>query len=136
MKRIAPVAVPFITLIYALQLWLFSGFYVDDAYISFRYARQWAAGNGLVYNIGERVEGYSNFLWILLLLPFARLGIDLGLVAKVLGCLLGLLSLGLTYHFGRRFLSGNAAAWLLHVRRRLRCGQWVCWNHLCSCFWY
>ncbi|MGQ9793440.1 MAG: hypothetical protein ACUVSF_07145 [Anaerolineae bacterium] len=46
-------------------------------------------------------------------MPFARLGIDLGLVAKVLGCLLGLLSLGLTYHFGRRFLSGNAAAWLL-----------------------
>ena len=35
----------------------------DDAYISFRYARNFADGNGLVWNIGEQVEGYTNFLW-------------------------------------------------------------------------
>ncbi len=39
----------------------------DDAYISFRYAQSFAAGNGLVFNDGERVEGYSNFLWTALL---------------------------------------------------------------------
>ncbi|GAH95705.1 unnamed protein product, partial [marine sediment metagenome] len=33
----------------------------DDAYISYRYAQNLAEGNGLVYNLGERVEGYSNF---------------------------------------------------------------------------
>src|SRR5438552_16124392 len=37
----------------------------DDAYISFRYARNLVDGLGLVYNAGERVEGYSNFLWTL-----------------------------------------------------------------------
>lgn len=37
----------------------------DDAMISMRYARQLAAGNGLVWNPGERVEGYTNFLWTL-----------------------------------------------------------------------
>jgi hypothetical protein len=37
----------------------------DDAYISFRYARNLALGHGLVFNIGERVEGYTNFLWVL-----------------------------------------------------------------------
>ena len=35
----------------------------DDAFISFRYAENLVRGLGLVYNPGERVEGYSNFLW-------------------------------------------------------------------------
>jgi arabinofuranosyltransferase len=41
----------------------------DDAYISYRYARNLARGYGLVFNPGERVEGYSNFLYVLLLTP-------------------------------------------------------------------
>ena len=36
---------------------------VDDAYISFRYSRNFAEGHGLVFNLDERVEGYTNFLW-------------------------------------------------------------------------
>ena len=35
----------------------------DDAYVSFRYARNLVRGEGLVYNVGDRVEGYTNFLW-------------------------------------------------------------------------
>jgi len=35
----------------------------DDAMIAMRYARNWADGLGLVWNEGERVEGYTNFLW-------------------------------------------------------------------------
>jgi hypothetical protein len=38
----------------------------DDAFISFRYAKNFADGHGLVFNVGERVEGYTNFLWTLL----------------------------------------------------------------------
>ena len=37
----------------------------DDAYISFRYARNLVEGLGLVFNPAERVEGYTNFLWTL-----------------------------------------------------------------------
>lgn len=37
----------------------------DDAMISMRYARNLANGFGLVWNPGERVEGYTNFLWII-----------------------------------------------------------------------
>ncbi len=40
---------------------------VDDAFISFRYARNFADGYGLVWNLGERVEGYTNFLWTLVI---------------------------------------------------------------------
>jgi len=42
---------------------------IDDAYISFQYAKNWIAGNGVVFNIGERVEGYTNFLWVAVLAP-------------------------------------------------------------------
>ena len=46
---------------------LYHGNTIDDAYISFQYAKNWASGNGVVFNPGERVEGYTNFLWVALL---------------------------------------------------------------------
>lgn len=52
-------------------------FLCDDAFISFRYAKNFAAGHGLVFNPGfERVEGYSNLLWVLILALFDRLGVQ------------------------------------------------------------
>ncbi len=44
-------------------------FLCDDAYISFRYARNLARHGELAFNVAplERVEGYTNFLWVLLL---------------------------------------------------------------------
>ena len=51
----------------ALLGWLasLSWFLTDDAFISFRYARNLLEGRGLTFNPGEYVEGYSNFLWVL-----------------------------------------------------------------------
>ena len=46
------------------------GSWCDDAFISFRYARNLFEGNGLVFNPGKRAEGYTNFLWCLLVAPF------------------------------------------------------------------
>jgi len=57
-------------------LWL-----ADDAFISFRYARNFARGLGLVYNQGEWVEGYTNFLWTLLLGLAGKIGLDIPLTA-------------------------------------------------------
>jgi arabinofuranosyltransferase len=39
----------------------------DDAMISMRYAWNFAHGNGLVWNVGERVEGYTNLLMTLVM---------------------------------------------------------------------
>jgi len=48
-------------------------FLTDDAFISFRYARNFADGFGLVFNPGfERVEGYTNFLWVVILAALQR----------------------------------------------------------------
>ncbi|HEX5131161.1 MAG TPA: hypothetical protein VFX92_01595 [Candidatus Krumholzibacteria bacterium] len=48
----------------------------DDIYITFRYAEQFLAGNGWVYNAGERVEGYTHFLWLAIITASQRLGAD------------------------------------------------------------
>jgi hypothetical protein len=61
-------------MVWAFLRWRHSQAVFDDAFISFRYARNLVAGHGLVFNPGERVEGYTNFLWTLI----AALGIALG----------------------------------------------------------
>lgn len=54
----------------ALLLWLharhFATFLSDDALISLRYARRWVQGHGLTWTGNERVEGYTDFLWVVL----------------------------------------------------------------------
>ena len=47
-----------------------SWFLTDDAFVTFRYVRNLVEGHGLVFNVGERVEGYTNFLWALELAAF------------------------------------------------------------------
>ena len=79
----------------ALLVWLasVSWFLTDDAFISFRYVHNLLEGHGLVFNPGERVEGYSNFLWVL----------ELAAIWRVLGVALE-----------------DAAPWLSGLHRRNR----------------
>jgi hypothetical protein len=80
-----------------------SYFVSDDSYISFRYARHLAQGEGLVWNPGERVEGYTNFLWVLLMSAAIRLGLAPELVANVVGILSGAILLVLLPLFSARW---------------------------------
>lgn len=60
----------------------------DDAYISLRYAENFVAGKGLVWNQGEYVEGYTNFLWVMVVSLFLWLTpVEAPLIA-VLGSML------------------------------------------------
>jgi arabinofuranosyltransferase len=68
-----------------LHTFVFRRYVTDDAFISFRYLENLLDGNGLVYNLGERVWGFTNFLWIALLAPGVGLGIDPLLVSRILG---------------------------------------------------
>ncbi|MBN1655197.1 MAG: hypothetical protein JXA30_15620 [Deltaproteobacteria bacterium] len=52
-------------------------FLSDDALISLRYAQRLIRGFGLTWTDGERVEGYTNFLWVLINAALGFLGIDL-----------------------------------------------------------
>jgi len=65
-------------------------FVQDDAFICFNFARSLAQGNGLTW-FGERIEAYTNFLWVLWIAAGLRLGRDpvtwsyLGSMAAFLG---------------------------------------------------
>jgi arabinofuranosyltransferase len=65
-------------------------FVKDDAYISFRYAHNFVKGKGLVFNPGEKLEGYTNFLWTMLMVPFEALGWDLFQVCEWIGTALSI----------------------------------------------
>lgn len=101
-----------LSILFALLCVLDSSTVFEDAYISFRYARNWAAGLGLVFDAGERVWGYSNFLWTLLLGLCARLGLDIAASAKALGLASSIACLWLCAWALVRRGSGRAAALL------------------------
>jgi arabinofuranosyltransferase len=60
---------------------------LDDAYITFVYARNWAQGHGLVFNLGEKVEGYTCFAWVVLSALAFVLGVDIVRWSTALGIL-------------------------------------------------
>jgi hypothetical protein len=80
---------------------------VDDAYISYRYALNFARGDGLLYNPGEApAEGYSNFLWVVALAGAARVGVDIPTAAKLIGSALAVSTLiGVAFLLQRQALS-------------------------------
>src|ERR1700752_1462455 len=59
-----------------------------DCFFSFRYTRHVADALGPVWNAGDRVEGYTNFSWVVLL----SLGMRLGLAPERLSWALGIAS--------------------------------------------
>jgi len=67
----------------------------DDAFISFRYASNWAAGEGLRYNLWDAapVEGYSNFLWTAVSAALLKLGAAPEVFTPLLSALCGALLL-------------------------------------------
>lgn len=77
----------------------FFGYVVDDVFISLRYAENWVRGLGPVFNGGERVEGYTNFL----LVAFAAISIRCGLEPV----------------FATKVLSSAALIWVLYLVTRL-----------------
>lgn len=104
------VALPLAALAIALPLLpqMLGGWLVDDAFISFRYAQQLVAGHGLVFNPGERVEGYTNFLWTIIAAGVLWLGGDPANVMRLLTLLIGQASVVLCYVVGRRSVSESS----------------------------
>jgi hypothetical protein len=94
-------------------------FVTDDAFISFVYSRNLAEHGKLVFNLGEHpVEGYTNFLWTVLLAAFMKVGLVPEIMSRVLGTTFAVATFG-------------TAAWM---SRRLRPddegGDWSWWDAL------
>ncbi|MEN0062509.1 MAG: hypothetical protein AAGA48_10190 [Myxococcota bacterium] len=69
----------------AIQIARYGGYYYDDAFISLRYSRRLLEGKGLTWTDGEWVEGYSNFLWVVLCAALRPLGLRWVTTTHVLG---------------------------------------------------
>lgn len=92
---------------------IFFHYIPDDTYIGLRYARNLLDGKGLVFNEGVPLEGYTNFLWLMIVALAGRLGAPLVGSARVLGLLFSLATL----------VVAGYAAWARYPRDRST------WNH-------
>jgi len=113
-------------------------FACDDAFISMRYAGNLARHGELVFNPGQRVEGYSNFLWTLLLAGWMKAtGADPVPFALGAGWLFGALGIVVTWRAARRRVApegappagwGQAAAPLVAPAILALSAPWACWS--------
>jgi arabinofuranosyltransferase len=87
-------------------------FVQDDAFISFRYARNLVEGQGLVWNAGERVEGYTNFIWTMMMAVPLALDLDVVAFSWALGLLSMVGTLFFTFKLSRMVCRSDAAALL------------------------
>ncbi len=104
----------FLVLFSLLLIWQFLRLDVlqDDAFISFRYIRNFLDGFGLVFNLGERVEGYTNFFWIILLALLAKLGLPLIETARAVGVLGAVGTLGICVYAAQRYYPQRDWLWI------------------------
>lgn len=95
-------------------LWLVRAYWFvcDDAYITFRYSRNWALGHGPRFNLGPEVpvEGYSNFLWMTLAAICERVGLDPAVVTPTISAACGAVLIAWVYDTLRRHV--EADPWL------------------------
>jgi len=105
-KRIILLLIIVIFVVHALSM----NFTQDDAFISYRYVKNFINGHGLVFNPGERVEGYTNFLWIIFLSIFVQFGLDIVVVSKILGIASGCITLFLIYKISALLLQKKKKA--------------------------
>ncbi|KTD61395.1 hypothetical protein [Legionella spiritensis] len=112
-----------VTLAAALSAsWIFT---TDDAFISWRYADQLIHGYGLRWNSsGEPVEGYSNFLWMLLTALVMKLDLPLLITMKWIAVSSLIVSLVVLYRLARTFLSPLLAVLPVYLLSR---NQGVVW---------
>jgi len=108
-------------LISRLILSLVIPFAAEDAYITFRYARNFASGFGLVFNPGEKVFGFSSPLWTLWMAAAFKIGVPPVLWARLTTVALELTTLLVVGALLRRQVS-RAAAWCFTF-------FWVVWPY-------
>ena len=98
----------------AIVAWGFR-FVQDDAFITFRYSRNFANGKGLVLNHGEKVEGYTNFLWTWLMAIPERQGWSTPTFSIVVGIALMIVTIFVANKLARLVMANDRLAFLATV---------------------
>lgn len=85
-------------------------FVTDDAYISFVFSRNLAEHGELAFNLGSPVEGYTSFLWTVILGGGMALGVGPELASRVLAAICAVLTLVVVFRLVERVL-GRKSGW-------------------------
>lgn len=101
----------------------------EDAYIAYRYVQNFVEGNGITFNPGEKVEGYSDFLWVVLVAAVNKIsGLDIPTVGRGLSVFFGVVSLVVSYFIGRRINNNDPVAGILTMLLLAACGSFACYG--------
>jgi arabinofuranosyltransferase len=101
----------------------------EDAFIALRFAKNLAQGQGLVWNPGmPPVEGYTDFLWVMLSAGAMALGLPGVAFAQGLSIAAGLGTLALTYVIGRRLMMWPPMVALVPCALLAVCGPFATWS--------
>jgi tetratricopeptide (TPR) repeat protein len=102
------ILVPVVTISLVSALFIYLALSVshiqDDTFITLRYVKNILAGNGAVFNPGERVEGYTSFLWTFILVLCGICKIDIVDASQYLSVFFGVLSIPALYVLTRAIL--------------------------------
>ncbi|MGN6105463.1 MAG: hypothetical protein ACTHU0_10195 [Kofleriaceae bacterium] len=103
-------------------------FVTDDAYISFVFSRNFAEHGQLAFNLGDPVEGYTNFLWTVVLGGLMVLGVPPEISSRVLGTACALVTLFLVFRIVERALR-RPSPWSAVAPLLLACSSgFACWT--------
>ncbi len=104
---------------------------VDDAMISMQYAKNVVLGHGVVFNPGERVEGYTNFLWLMLMVPVYALthALHVAFVPVIVQVeiYVAAADVAMAYVLGRRIWGSNVLATALALGVLVLDNSWTTW---------
>ncbi|MBY9010118.1 MAG: hypothetical protein KGD74_09665 [Candidatus Lokiarchaeota archaeon] len=104
-------ALHLILLMFQLLFWNFT---IDDAFISFRYAKNIFLNQEIVFNIGEApVEGYSNFLWVMWMTLSFVFNIEIAFFSKVSGLIFCHLSVLILYKLAFRISKSKNLSYIV-----------------------
>jgi arabinofuranosyltransferase len=97
-KKLLKIILPILMFLFLFTIIIKCAWICDDAYISFRYIKNLINGDGLTWNIGERVQAFTNPLYIFCIIPFYALTKNMYLSSIVLsvGLTMGAVFIGLT----------------------------------------
>ena len=132
------IALHLILLLFQLLFWNFT---IDDAFISFRYAKNLFLNQEMVFNVGEApVEGYSNFLWVMWMTLSFVVNIEIVFFSKVSGLIFCHLSVVFLYKLAFRISKSKDLSCLIILfyvlTPNIAYGQWVAWRLHYSAVFY
>jgi arabinofuranosyltransferase len=100
----------------------------EDSFITYRFASNLVAGEGLVWNPGEPpVEGYTNFLWLLISAALLAGGLDVPFWTQVLGFGAAIVTIAYTYRLGRELFGLSPTHALLPCALLAVSGPFATW---------